>query len=178
MMHRFEVGKPYIPGKTRWPEGAEYNLLDSGHELRLFFKRPSKKEIEDIRRGATEFGLMIEEEIIFLLVRFGRLNWLDAPYSIHMVPPDRRPDLTTELGPETRALLQCFLVDASSGILHVLRAVSLSPEFTRELYAAIGGQKKQPVTPDAYRRAVDRVYLRYSTEHMVQRTVIKCRGGD
>ncbi len=36
-MTALDVDKPYIAGKTAWPEGAEYNYRAGGHGLRLLF---------------------------------------------------------------------------------------------------------------------------------------------
>jgi hypothetical protein len=43
-MHVYEVGKPYIPGTTRYQERVDYNVRSSAHELCLFLARLTSKE--------------------------------------------------------------------------------------------------------------------------------------
>jgi hypothetical protein len=63
---------------------------ESEHELRLFWDHPSEKEIADVARGRTEFGLFVEGDLIIFLYRFGHGEWSDAPFTIHMVPASER----------------------------------------------------------------------------------------
>lgn len=137
-LREYEVGQPYLPGRTRWPAGADYNWRAGQHELRLFFSRLGDREVRDVRTREAEFGLYVEQPLIVLLYRFGAsIPWSDAPYSIWLVPADQRalPDPVGE-GAETRDLLTTFLVDADSGILRAIRVVSLSPAFTFALRLA------------------------------------------
>jgi hypothetical protein len=47
-MHILEVGKPYLPGRRNYPEGADYNFRDGGHELRIFLQGATVSEIQAI----------------------------------------------------------------------------------------------------------------------------------
>ena len=176
-MHTLEVGKLYIPGRTRWPEAVEYNWYDGGHELRMFYARPSVREIAAVRKGRAEFGLFRTVRAVFLLARFGDMNWMDAPYSYHLLPADRRPDLNVELDPETRFLCQILLIDASTGILHVLRGVTFSPEFSRELLDAVRAQAQAGFSTRNYDEEINRVYASNTTDQLVRSAWIRCVGG-
>ena len=50
-LYRYEVGQLYHPGRTQWAEAGEYSFRDGAHELRLFWNRPSPREIEAVKTG-------------------------------------------------------------------------------------------------------------------------------
>ncbi len=175
-----EVGRPYIVGRRKWPEGVEYNCRSGGHELRLFFDSPSASEIEAVRIGECEFALVMEGPVIFLMYKFGvAINWSDAPYSWHLVPEDQRT-LPEPEGPETRALLQVVLIDAASGLVRALRALTFSPVFTRALHAAIRAQADMIWAGKAsYDAALADAYRRYpASTDLLRGAVARTFGGE
>lgn len=178
-MHVYEVGKPYIAGKANWPEGGEYNCRQGQHELRLFLRDPTAREVDSASRGEAEFALVVFGAVIFFLYRFGAgLPWSDAPYSIHLVPAGQRELPPEPVSAETRALLTVILVDAVTGILRAIRAVSLSPAFTRELAGTIRRQAEQTWDPAYYDAQLPAAYQKYpSTEAMLADAVARSRGG-
>lgn len=182
-MNTYQVGQPYIVGRTRWPEAVEYNYRQGAHELRMFMRHITAKERSDIRRGPAEFAVVVHEPIIFMLYRFGAgahpsIPWSDAPYSIHMVPADQRttpPDLAASAG----VLLQIVLVNAETGLIEALRVVSLSPHLSRHLHAAIQTQAARPFDPDTYDAALAAAYQRYPTSDALLTTALaRSHGGD
>jgi hypothetical protein len=159
------VGNPLVPGRTSWPEQSDFNLYDNGLELRLFFARPSAREVEDVRAGPCEFALRALGDVVFLLYRFGAsVAWSDSPFSWWLVPEARRALPSAVDTGETRAVLQVILADAASGIVRALRAVSLSPEFTRALLGAVRVQASTPwCGREDYDRQLAEAYRRYPT---------------
>jgi hypothetical protein len=159
---------------------VQYNFRDGAHELLLWLGSPSPAEVADIRQGEAEFALVVEPPVIVLLYRFGRsIRWSDAPYSWHRVPAGQRtlPEPLPE-GEEGRALLQIVLVDAATGIVRALRAVTLAPAFTAALHLAIREQARQPWDSNAYDRALQRLYARYPTsEAMLAQAAARTTGG-
>jgi len=164
-LHSYEVGKPYIPGRTRWQEAGEYNYRGGAHELRLFFGRLGDREIRDVRQREAEFALFVEQPVILFLYRFGAsIPWSDAPYSWWLVSPEQRT-LPEPVGQaeETRDLLTTILIDADSGIIRAIRVVSLSPAFTTALHLAIREQASRPWDPTEYDARLAALYRRYPT---------------
>ena len=182
----YAVGKPYIVGRTHWPEGVDYNYRGGSHELRLFLARPSSSEVRDIRQGQAEFAFLVRPEapdVIVFLYRFGQaIPWSDQPYSWHLVKA-ARPDEATlpepmEV-PEGHDIIQVILVDASTGLVRGLRVLSFSPAFSAALRLAIREQAARPWPGDAaYNRQVQTLYARYPTsEAMIQYAVARTLGG-
>lgn len=54
-MHRFEVGKPLIEGKTHWPEVPDFNYYDAGYELRIY-ARYTSSELARLADGRCQGG--------------------------------------------------------------------------------------------------------------------------
>lgn len=176
-----QVGEPFPGLSFPVPDAGEYLYYDAGHELRIFWSRPSAREVESVRAGAAEFGLLYEEGLVCLAYRFGSEPVSEAIYSWHLVPTERRPETPpTEESLEERALLTTILTDARSGIVKVLRAVTFSPEFTRELHDCIRGQIAGPVIGehDYFERA-RKIQARYPTsEALMAAAIVWTKGGE
>lgn len=177
-MTAVEVGKPYSQTRTRWDEGVDYNYRSEQHELRLFLDDPSPREIKDITKNPSRFAVAVSGDVIFFCYKFGDMPWGDAPYSIHLVPEDQRilPPVT---GPNERALLTVILIDAITGIVKGLRAVSFSPTLTQYLHEAIRKQAVRPFPPrDDYDFAITRIYNAYDSAGIANvLAAVRCQGG-
>jgi hypothetical protein len=147
---------------------AQYNYRGGEHELLLFFNKPTPDEINAVRVGEAEFALFVERSLIILLFKFGDgIPWSDAPYSIHLIPKEKRKE-----APETTdtqyALLHIVLVDASNGVINALRVISMPPEFTQALHRAINAQLNMIFTSSAYNGELENLFERYSSETLAQ----------
>lgn len=163
-LHAYRVGALYLPGRTSWPEGTDYSYRSGGHELRLFWRSPSASEVRNVKSGPASFALSIHGPVIFLLYRFGGMPWSDQPFTIHLVPEDQRAVPPPTGISEGRALLTTILVDASTGIVRVLRALSWSPAFTAAMHLAIREQDAAGWPGQAaYDRALADTYRHYPT---------------
>jgi hypothetical protein len=179
-MHLYFVGKPYDPTRRAWPETADYNFRADGHELRIFMRGLSSKEIEAVRTGRVEFGLLIELPEIFVITRFLRPDdrvgmALDCSYQWHRVDPAERT--APPAREETRAVCTIILVEASTGLIAALRAVSYSPEFTRSFHRAIADQAQLPYDRVEHERAVAEMTRRNTTDELWDRCKVRCEGG-
>ena len=180
-LHALEVGKPYDPRRRYWSEGADYNFRSGAHELRIFLARPTRSEVEAIRAGPVEFGFFAEPLGLFLLTRFGTALSFDCSYHwqrMAEVTGDRTlPPASLETSPALRALVAIILVEATSGVVLVLRAVTFSPEFTRAIHRAIADQVGAPYDRAAHERWADETTRRLSTDQLWERCTTRCQGG-
>lgn len=112
-----------------------------------------------LRAGAT----FESDDPIFFLYRFGGQPWSDAPYSWHLVPAAERVLPPDPLGPDDRPLLTVILVDAASGLVRALRALSLPPPVAAPLHAAIRAQATAPFDPTTYDLRLTALYAQYPT---------------
>jgi hypothetical protein len=174
----YEVGKPYNPGMMSWPEAAQYNYRQGGHELVLFYLPPiDDDEVMAVTKQEARFGVDVEGDVIFFLYRFtGDEDWSDCPYSIHLVPPDQRT-VPPILGNDELVLLSVILVDAESGIVRGLRAVTLSRTVSRALVTAIRAQAAKPWDVKQYDFQLTQAHQRISVREMARRGVT-CKAGE
>lgn len=178
-MFKLEVGRPHPALRPPVPEGGYFNWSADALELLLAFRRPGRGEVEGVRRGACEFALVSRPPALFLLYTFAGLPWSDAPYTPHLLPPDRRPDTAPMGTPEARLLLQVVLVDAVTARVEALRAVSLAPEFSRTLAQMVREQASAPWPGRAaYDQALADAYRQFpDTADMLPFAVARCHGG-
>ncbi len=175
-MQVLAIGQPYDPSIKEWPEGCLYNYDNSGHWLHYLLNGPSDLEKSSIQKGEATFGLYVHGPVIFLLHRFGEMPWQDAPYSWWLVSEEFRqiPDVSEGL----HALLKVVMVDTASGLIAALRALTFSAEFTKQIHEAISRQSEEPFCLSQYDAAIREVYSRLSTEQLVRRSEVFCKGGE
>lgn len=169
----FEVGSPF-PHPVPPVDGAHYNYDLSGHGLTILLRNPTAQEIEEVKSGDLQFGLVVYGSVIVLLHKMGGSPWSDAPYSWHLVPEESRqiPPVET-LTPETRALLHIVLVDSVTGIIKAQRAVTFTPQFTKSLHTAIRDQSQ--MSNARYDAEVDGLFARYTTRQLMGLAQVKCK---
>ena len=176
-----EVGKRFPGLSFPTADAGEYLYYDVGHELRIFWSSPNPREVESVRSGEAEFGLLYEEDLICLAYHFGAEPISEAIYSWHLVAEDRRQLPPREVGAsdESRALLVVVLTDAATGIVQALRGVTLSPEFTKALHEHIHEQASgPPIDLREYERKSRRILERYpSSDALFAASEIQTIGG-
>lgn len=170
-MRKLEVGQLFEEGKTKYNEGTRFDFQQSGPILYLFFSRPSERETEWIRAGKFELGFTEKDEIIFMLFKFGGMNYVDAPYSVHLSKEFTFDELQEGMG----FGLNVNLIDASTGILKVIRYVGLSTDFSRRFMKAVERQRKIDFDKTKYFAAIQQIYGNYSTDDLVQRADAWCK---
>lgn len=159
-------------------EGTCFNFDASGPTLTIQFDTPTEHEIAAIRRGPAEFHLIRTGPLLFFLCRFGDLEWMDAPYSMQLVPAHSR-GLPTLDSPHSRFALAVTIVDARAGGQRGARFVTLSPLFSAMLRREALRQLAEPLTRPQYDSAQQAAYRRYPTARAMARDAFAyCRGGD
>jgi hypothetical protein len=177
--HALQVGKPYPGGPRAWPEGGDYNFRSGGHELRIFLDGATPREVEALRSGPAEFGLIVQPAGLMVIARFGSLTF-DCSYHwgrmVEATGDQTLPPPPEETGPSLRGLLTIILLEASNGVVLVLRTVTFSPEFTRSLHRAIADQAGSPYDRAGHQRWADSM-LQDTTDQLWARCTIRCQGG-
>jgi len=171
MLNKLEVGKPYQEGVTRYQEGIKFDFTNSGAYLYIMFNSPTKKEIENIRNGNVEFAVYPADEVLFMLFKFGSLQWMDAPYSVHLSKDLVLQDIEEGQG----YALHITLINADNGIVEVLRLIGLSTKFSQQLKKLIEKQKDMPFDINSYNLKINYIYRNYSADDIAKRTIIGYR---
>ncbi|MEM1368735.1 MAG: hypothetical protein AAGG02_12105 [Cyanobacteria bacterium P01_H01_bin.15] len=166
------VGQPLVPGKTQLPEGVYYHYGLEGHTLTICLDQPTQGETQSISLGKYKFALFEFTGMIFVLIQFEGMTWMDAPYHISINSPDPQ-NIPSQIEPGEAQLFTILLVDASSGVVEGIRFVSPSSEFTHALHEAIIRQVETPITQEKYDQVINFVYSRLTTQDMVAESLIQ-----
>lgn len=173
-MHVLEVGQPYNPGRTRWPETPHLRLTPGGCELVLFLGHPSAAEVRDVRTGIAQFTWTDGGPVSVLCFRFGTLPWMDTP---HEPWRETEADRGTPAGaPGNQLALQVVLADASTGLVKALRLLTWDPEFAEAVRQTVRRQLTCPRNDAAAARRLNALYAQDSATLAMNATV-RCTGG-
>lgn len=164
-MHIGQVGQPYECGEDKLEEKVLYRLDKDGHCLVIVKAGITVQEIENIDHGIAELGIYIDGPILFLLFRFGKGSWNDAPYSWHTVPREFRM-FPAEAADSNRPRIS--LVEAGAGIVRAVREVVFTAEFAEALNTAITVQANGGFNGLSYAKHINIVYNQYIAEDMVE----------
>lgn len=177
--HALSVGQPYGGRSQPVPPGARYVYADGHHELMIALKSPTPREVDAVQRGVAEFAMYDGGAALFLLAKFGGMPWVDAPYTPWLIPATSRVDVP-RLAPNERALITTSLVDADTGVVRAVRALSVDPNFTRYLYETIRDMKKRPwLSKQVYDEAIRAVYQLFpNSAGMVGSATVRSIGGE
>jgi hypothetical protein len=176
-MHRLAVGEPYHPTTRQWPETPHLRLTTAGCELAVFFTSPTTREVEAVQRGKTKFAWIDSEHTAVLAFRFGDgVPWSDTPYTPHHEHSDTPAGLPAGEG---HLVVVVVLVDAGTGIVRAIRAVTWPPRFVGTVRRSVDRLLAVPFSPEAADAALAALYARYpSTAELVrQRADVVCTGG-
>lgn len=154
----FQVGKPT---GSIGPDQVQFDITDSGGLLIIRMSNPTPKEQQAFKEG-IKLRFAVVNNIIFVLVKFGGLNWMDAPYYRNF-----SINRTKEFKPlpEGQGLsVHIMLINGANGILVDQRIVVLTNKFTNALYKSINSQ---PTMLD-YDIRLNNALARYRTNDLVK----------
>lgn len=156
MFQRFEVGKPTgLIG----PDGVIFDMTDGGGVLIVRMSRPTANEKKAFKAGIS-LRFCIVDQVIFVLVRMGLTQWMDAPY--YRALSRNLSRVTLPMDGQGLAV-HAMLIDGADGTLVAQKLFSPDTTTSARLMAAC---ISQPMIPDYDSRLV-RIYRQYSTQQLV-----------
>lgn len=174
------LGKPLFENRQTLPEAVEFSYQAGDYLLLISFGNLREAEIAAVAGEPAEFGLYCENEIIFLLYRFGdALPWSDAAYSWwNTAEEDRRLPPARE-NAEERALLKIILAESSTGTVKAIRVMTFSPGFTEKLHDAIRAQAiGDKLTRSEFVARALGVYEKFTPAELAACAVVCTKGGE
>lgn len=169
---KLDVGKLFKQDTFAYQEGIKFGFDASGGDLYIYFKSPTSKEVQAIKKGVFNLKLLEMNNILFLLFKFGLEQWIDVPFSPHL---SRNKDfIPHNIENGMGYPLRVYLIDANTGILKVLKLIGLSTEISnefREIYLKLRGND---FNAKEYDQMLNKIYSTYSTNQLVQLTRYKC----
>jgi len=164
-MYTFKVGEPFpLPGPKQ--DNVTFSVEPYTMMLIYRYSRPTEEEIREFSKGTFEMAVTEMRDAMFVLSRFGRMRWADAPYSTHLSDSVKKlPDLPED---SKGYSLDAFLVDCNSNVLKAHRLVRLAPEFYHKFRAALMKDMEKPFDFPAYQKTVDQVFAAYTTADLLK----------
>lgn len=147
-------------------EGIVFDIMDDCAILRLFYYDPTPMEIMQIRHSETFEMKSIElKDALYVLFKIGSLNWMDAPYNIHLSTNWEQKENYKDME-ELELLIQ--MVDCKTGFVRFLRSIDLKGSILTQIKKAIENQLQMPFDRKIYDKNIDECYRKYSTNQMAK----------
>lgn len=157
-------------------EGAYFDF-SGGPTLNIFMDSPTEHEINAIRRGEAKFALARYGSVLFLVAKFGDMPWMDAPYSIQLLPPEDRL-LPEEFRPGLHYACTVTIQDLCTGRMHGARSVTFDKGFSAMLHKAVAEQLRQEIDRATYERDLAHAYSLFPSPRTLLSTALAtCKGG-
>ncbi len=156
---QYIVNNSYEEFSTR-RNGFEFHF--DGKRARVIILRTNTDDelVHIFDNNEVFFQLFLREEIVFLLIKFQGLNWVDIPFIAHkplnLHPPD-----------ETKGYdIDILFANSTSGKLYVKRSETLSPGLSKALFWAAYRQIKNP--PGNIQSRINKVHACFSSDEMAR----------
>ena len=168
-MERLEVGGKWNGEVVQ--DGCVFEYDDGGPFIKIFFDRPTEKEIEAVRHGAVQMGYYVRENAIFVVVKFGGQPWMDMPFNIRRY--ERLATSTLDLsltfeGKEGLSIL-IMMVDSQDGTIKALRQIASSHRFAVGLIKEMVAQTSMPYNDMDFQMTINSVYEALMPEDIAAR---------
>lgn len=177
-MHTVEVGKSF-PVDLRGKRGTLLEITDDFKvTFYILISKITAYEQKEIYKQ-SQFGIYIQEDILFFLAKFGDMNWMDAPFhaGLYNKMPSKMPSMPSNITPETRIGLVTYVIDTFDNICHKINFCSLSPEVSQIIYNKVSEQILAGM-PQDYDAKLSKIWSKLSTDKMVAKALATCKGGD
>lgn len=171
MFEKLEVGQivPELQGK----DIIQFDLSDSGCSLSIIWPDMSDKEINALRSGKLEIRTLGMGHVIFILLKFEGLPWVEAPYSPHLSKNlSEFPEI--EEGQGLALVIQA--AESKTGEVKVLRMIGLPTKFSRAFIKELQEMMLDaPESIEAYRMEVSALQNNYTIEQLVSYSEPGCK---
>ena len=164
----YQVGK--VSADLIGKEKIVFDITDGGGILYVLFSSPTENEIRQFKED-IEIRYVKVGSVFMMLFKFGSLNWVDAPYSPHL----SKISGIAEPADGEGIALQIIFGDANTGMVHGLRLIGLSTEFSRKLAADISADLGHPFDKKMYGLDLAAVFNTYPTSKLVSMAETSCR---
>lgn len=160
-----EVGKNYSE-HIGAPDDIHCHITDAGLHIRIRMFNPTEDELLQLSSKANiQFKLLKMRGIIFILVKFGSLQWMEAPYNANLA---RNLSRLPSFGDSTGFYTSIEVYDTSSGKLCLQRNVFLPTEMSKQLVSYMEEQLKEPISIDKMGIQLNEIYRTYSTKELLK----------
>lgn len=162
MMTAYKVGERYE--EFIRPEGTVFDITDGGGLVVISFPNPSQKERNEFKDGKAKIKVVRIDGITFILLKIGALNWVDAPFNIHLSQVN-----TLDYPADGQGYgINVISVDGATGEVLGLKLASMTTRASKKLHEFIIDDTSTPFDEDDYTARLFGVFNRYSTDDLVK----------
>lgn len=159
-MNELRVGAAWnaLHGK---PEGAYFEIAESGPLWIFYYAGPTENEIEDISEGSPfEIRSRAIGCVLWLFVKCGGQDWAEAPYSPHLSRSAALEPITDD---SSGYALTLVMVDKATNTVRHVRVIGLGNQFSRCLHDDVERLKSEPFDRNRYDLAIKAAQAAYAT---------------
>lgn len=156
---------------------AQLNLTPHGIQLNLRCCQPNPDAIVNYRKGKVEFGLFVYQGVLFFLCKFGKGDWIDAPFHAYMNPPELRGFIDGFVPGKHDVALAVLLCDEHGEQKYGARLVTIGKKFSTKLQEIVAMQSVNSISIHEYERRIRSAFSKFTPERMVSQAVVKSIGG-
>lgn len=169
MLNLVEVNKRYPEYVGKQEEIIVLVTKGGRVEVTILFKNPTQTEVAEIRKGSIDFSLVQKNKGLFLLSKFGKLNWMDC--IVRHQEGVALWDLVPMLGKKNHGYgFSIKLYDTNTGELKLFRLVGISFEMSMEIRKYF--MYNPLLSVEGQKQAIADTYKAYTTEELLEHSII------
>ena len=138
---------------------------------------PTETEIKSIRTGKCQFKLVVRDQVIFLMAKFADMYWMDAPYSIHLLPEEQRK-LCSEFTEGKRYGLIVMLINSRTNDQCGSRLVSWDPHFSAMFHGSVKSQLAGRFSQREHDQTIRTTYASFTSSKLCSMALAHTAGID
>lgn len=152
---------------TQFPKNLPGEIafsMNPGPMIILNWDKITESEFKAVKEGTVDFRITYFEGITFILVKFGGLRWMDAPYNAWL---DGELPLSAIISPQDGLDLKIVLIEAKTNIIKAVRHVKLDYGTSRRLISCVQVQLETKFDHDAYLKKLNEIYKKFPTSALL-----------
>lgn len=143
-------------------DATQFNFVKGYSILLIIVPDPTQEELRQIKYEPFEMRMTCFPDTLWLTFRFGKLGFMDAPFTPHLTKGIQYPK-----GLDGACdILQIFVIDSVTGAVKAIRAISYSEAFSAALRVGCMCLLPQDFNADVYDYLLHTTQLKYSAEEI------------
>jgi hypothetical protein len=164
---KLEIGKVY-EGFINGQEGISCKFSPAGFDTLISFNKPNSTEVDQIKNGAIDIRMLVKNDVLFILFKFGTLEYMDCPILKITDYMDVIEKITDD---HAGYAMQIILADVPGGEVKVLRLIGLDNKFSKSFYKLSKVTRRMEIAE--FEHIVRKVQNTYSTKELLKLCVYR-----
>lgn len=144
------------------------DIKDDGIHVYVFFKDITEHELSQFKSEKPyEICLTMIDDVIFFMMKFGSLNWMDFPYNVHLsrLTGGNLLPITND---NQRYTVYLCVGDSTTGKIMHLREITLENRESKILHKLIEVQRENTILiRPFYDEVIENIYRHLTTKEML-----------